>query len=119
VNKTKESDVQLAASKSVYGFVAISVAFAFFSLLAGSLLIVDLLKNLRTTSMDAIHWAPLLISFVGFTFGFLAKEKAKNNKAFPEQGCAANLIIYSNVIIPLLYFVFLFGLGFVSYFSLD
>jgi hypothetical protein len=115
----QEIDTQPAGSKSIYVFFAVSITFGIFSFLAGLLLIIDALKNFNTASIDVMYWTPILIGLVGLTFGLLAKEKTKSDKASPEQGCAVDLTIYFNIIIPFLYVLALFGLMLFGYWLID
>ena len=104
--------IQPATLKSIYVFVAINVISAIFSLLAGLLLIVNPFNISMTESMNVIYWLPILISFIGFIFGFIAHEKTRNNVASPEQSCVVTLTIYFNLIILIAYVVLFIGVGY-------
>jgi hypothetical protein len=106
MRKIHESDIQPSTPKSVYLFIAISVAFAFFSLIAGLLLIANFLSILdlpMIKSMDSIYWAPLISSGIGFIYGIVAKAKIQEHVAVSEQGCLADILIYSNLLIFVVY----------------
>ena len=109
------------ASTSFYVFLVVSVFCAVFSFLAGTVIIANSFEvnNLPSESMNAVYYSPLLIGCVGSIFGFIAKEKAKNNEAFVEQGCAANIAILSTAVILVAYVVVLIVISYFMAVALD
>ena len=104
MRKIHESDIQPVATKNIYLFIGISVAFAVLSLAADLLLFFESFGNFNSEYETYFLLIPLIGSFIGLFFGILAKDIARNYLAVSKQGCLAEVSIYLNIIVFALYF---------------
>ena len=114
MRKIHESDFPVVLPRNIYLFIGVSCTFVFLSL-AANLLVFDIsYGNLDFKYENFLFLSPLIFSLLGVTFGYLAKETARNYLAVSNPGCLAEALIYVNFITLGVFFVFLCGIIYIA-----
>src|SRR5687767_446601 len=107
--------IQSVIQKSVYFFIGVSLASAFFSLVADLVLIAIFIRIFDLPlyeSFNSIFWYPLIGSLIGFIFGILAKAITRNDEVLSKQRHTAENLMYLNVLILVINFFSVCGLAY-------
>ena len=107
MRKIHESDFPLVIPKGFYLLISVSVVFVLFSVVTDLILII---KGFNFPFFVGV--LPFICNGLGFIFGILAKEKARNYQPVSKEGCLADAFIFGNVIMFILNIVFICGLGY-------
>lgn len=105
-------NAQPLVSKSIYVFLAISIACAVVSAIVGSLIIIKLSELAFYEKMNVSYWSPVFLSCIGLLSGLVVLNKAKDKKVFRADGCVISLSIYFNLIVLFLYILCVLGISY-------
>src|SRR5919197_717166 len=104
MRKIHESDGLLILPKSIYLLVFLSVVFALLALVSDILVFFASFGNFASQKDYYFLLSPMICSLIGLSFGFWAKDKARNYSLVSSEGCLAEILIYLNFIILAIFF---------------